>query len=201
MKRLAFSDDMMRAISLGFKSMTRRPEKRATPDAKGRMFWKYCPSDALGFPAPSIRWDDNSVHLRPCHRFNDLVAATCAYFPAQVGCSTSYRFKHISVHPHAKIGWKSSRIMPAALAPFVLRITSVRAERLGEITDEDAVREGMMHWGTRTLVTIGPHAPRDVFGIYWNRLYGARPLVDAWTRDRDNWVWVYGFEIEERRIG
>jgi len=135
-KRLAFSDDMMRDLAAGVKSMTRRPEKRATPDAKGRMFWKFYTEDPNGLPAPSIRWDGNISVLRPRFKVGEFVAATCAY--NAYFQKTIYRFRE----PDATRCWDTSRIMPAALAPFVLRITDVKAERLGQISDEDARREG-----------------------------------------------------------
>jgi len=90
--------------------------------------------------------------------------------------------------------------MPAALAPFVLRITEVKAERLGEISDADAIDEGMMHWA-RTDPSPFPEAecvrPSWWFGTYWDQLYGA----GSWNDDAQKWVWAYKFEIAESRIG
>lgn len=184
MKRLAFSDDMMRALAAGEKTMTRRIEKRelSVVVIEGVQFCNV-----------------QSRLLR-----GDLVAATCAFNSgtnSAFGNWKAYRFQFAEKDlPMFDPNWKPARVMPAALAPFVLRITEVRAERLGEITDQDALREGMHHWGSRTLLVPRPHAPREVFGIYWNQLYGRKPLVDAWTRDRNAWVWVYGFEVAERRF-
>jgi hypothetical protein len=202
MNRLAFSDDMMRALAAGEKSMTRRPEKRATPasdwvldDRPGGRSTPY--NNVL-----KHRLDGSiSPLLGSHHRVGDLVAATCAYWPNDSGekyPAADYRFQH----PEWEAEFGSARIarkMSADLAPFVPRITAVRAERLGEISDEDAVREGMMHWARGRYAPAERNLliPRDVFAAYWRKLYGP----GAWERDRDRWVWCYSFAIEERRIG
>jgi hypothetical protein len=223
MKRLAFSDDMMRALAAGVKTMTRRP-MRSQP-------W---PTDGLNGRAP--------LAFAPSRfRVGDLAAATCAYVPVigfdDTGAdhlSAFYRFS--ATGELAEMQFKTSRVMPAALAPFVLRITEVRAERLGEISYEDAIREGAtrrewtgtgyhavngmcsgwsMCWSdlgklskfasgvrehgqkmplTEQDICLG--SPRSAFGNYWEKLYGA----GSWNDDAQKWVWVLGFEVAERRI-
>jgi len=206
MKRLAFSDDMMRAIAANpsQKSMTRRPEKRATPDAKGRMFWKFYTEDPNGLPAPSIRWDGNISVLRPRFKVGEFVAATCAYIQNGDKTELHYRFantirvKEEELKPF-KYAWKTSRIMPAALAPFVLRITEVKAERLGEITDADAEREGALWWwqGRREMPPPTPPArASDAFFQLWLSVYPKKNRHVI----KNEWVWAYGFEVAERRI-
>ncbi len=179
MKRLAFSDDMMRALAAGAKTMTRRPIRNVSAGYGGEVI-------------PD--WDAVKRRLRE----GDLVAATCAFnngTNSAFGEWKAYRFQFSDRDlPMFDPKWKPARIMPAALAPFVLRITSVRAEHLGEITEEDAEREAMLYWVSGCQ--LGEHTgAREVFALYWDRLYGRA----AWMRDRDSWVWVYGFEIAERR--
>lgn len=164
MKRLAFSDPMMRAIAAGQKTMTRR----LIPDVE------------MGYDGTTYP-DWWAVKRRM--REGELVAATCAYFSRPD--STIYRFDT----RWSECKWSTARIMPAALAPFVLRITEVRAEKLGEIKPSDAVREGMLFLQPEQAVT-------DTFRAVWEGLYGD----GAFERDFNSWVWVYGFEIAERRI-
>jgi hypothetical protein len=179
MKRLAFSDDMMRAIAAGSKTMTRRPEKRL----RKYDFWKFRP-----FP-PALFGGKYGL-LKPRFFIGDLVAATCAFWPNDSGeryPEADYRF----VHPdwEAEFGKANpARVMPAALAPFILWITEVRAERLGQITDADAEREGAVWWGQA-------HKGRQAFECLWNHIYGA----GEFERNSESWVWVYGFEVVERR--
>jgi hypothetical protein len=161
-KRLSFSDEMMSALAAGRKFMTRRPIK-----------------DRLVI-------DGNVCYPRPRFKVGDLTAATCAFQVNDSGESRTgadYRFNspHLNEWP-----WSTARIMPAALAPFVLRITDVKSERVQDITEKDAKREGV------DLLS----SYRWAFELIWTRLYPSGPL--EW--DQNPFVWCYGFEIAERRI-
>ena len=183
MKRLAFSDPMMRALAAGQKTMTRRPEKRIDR-CKEYLF------DAReGVLRP--RGKSLARARRPRCKVSDFVAATCAY--CEVDDWVEYRFSSPNQND-----WKTSRIMPADLAPFVLRITAVRAERLGEISEEDAVKEGMLQWAGETFhdFRLETNSARWFFERCWDHLYGA----GAFERDAASWVWVYTFEVVERRV-
>lgn len=179
MKCLTFSDDMMRALAASEKTMTRRREKRAVPP---EAFREKRSGKAISSPDPA--W------LKPRLEVGDLAAATCSW--RDVDDWIEYSFNS----PNRDQKWKTPRFMFADDAPFVLRITGVRAERLGAITDSDAIHEGMMHWFQRTHLCPDT-TPRDCFVAYWNLLYGN----GAFKRDAGSWVWVYRFEIDERRIG
>lgn len=72
-------------------------------------------------------------------------------------------------HPHAR--W-ASRI--------TLEVTAARVERVQDITDENAVADGM--------VPLDRSTPREMFAEVWQSIYG--------TWDANPWVWV----IEFRRI-
>lgn len=78
-------------------------------------------------------------------------------------------------------------------ARLFLRVTEVRVERLQEITEEDAVAEG---------VQVNPDAPaaltdRTAFARLWDSLNAKRGF--AW--DSNPWVWVYRFERVEAPHG
>lgn len=98
--------------------------------------------------------------------------------------------------------WKrdvlSSRLMPKWAARYWLAILDVRAERLQEITEEDAIAEGVEPimrdtggyepWGT----PCPDHADyRSPFAELWDSLHGK----GAW--DRNPWVFRYVFRKEE----
>jgi hypothetical protein len=204
-KRLAFGDDMMRAIDCGAKSMTRRPEKHAVPADQ----WQFDAMWSIQNNPVLVRQVSDTLgeQLGSRLRVGELVAATCAYVPV-VGfydtgadyLSAIYRFR--TTGEGAGMQFKTSRVMPAALAPFVLRITSVKAEQLGEITNEDAKREGAVYWSENFNAMspieqrIANETPREGFAMLWDWIYGA----GAWNDDAQKWVWVYGFEIAERRV-
>lgn len=195
MKRMAFSDDMMRALAAGEKTMTRRIEKRAVPAED------WCVPWVVQEPVLARRKIPSSISpeiLRPPHKVGEIIAATCAFWINDSGESRTgadYRFEHPSFESEPCYGRATpARVMPASIAPFVLRITGAKAERLDEISNDDAAREGMLHWARKTNVTGAE--PRKIFAEYWARLYGDGSLA----RDRNSWVWAYTFEVAERRI-
>lgn len=64
-----------------------------------------------------------------------------------------------------------------------VRITDSRLERVQDITNEDAVAEG-----------VGPEGgafPTHAFHFIWDSIYGK----GAW--DRNDWVWAYTFKVVE----
>jgi hypothetical protein len=123
--------------------------------------------------------------VKPPFKVGELVAATCAF--RAVSAHTIYRFNASVVPVDDK--WATSRVMPAALAPFVLRITDMKSEPLGEIRPSDAVREGMVHFNPTIAAT-------EAFVQIWEKLYGK----GSWERDYYKRIWAIGFEIAERRI-
>ncbi len=93
--------------------------------------------------------------------------------------------------PNAK---SSSRFMYASLARTWLEILDVKAERIQDISEEDARKEGArigFRWDSFSGLRfegLGFHRDerhRAVFHDLWNSIYGP----DAW--DRDDWVWAY----------
>lgn len=96
--------------------------------------------------------------------------------------------------------------MPARYARTFIKITGVRAERLQDITEEDAIREGVQRFGgvpdawvcydkKRSMKARGVDgyifygSAKRSFASLWNSL--AKP-GQKWA---DNpWVWVYDYE-------
>jgi hypothetical protein len=198
MKRLAFSDDMMRAIAAGEKTMTRRPSKRAEPAD----WFQVCLDGAIRVkgactllgPSGECR---NNEEYHPRFHVGDIVAATCAFNDGALP-PLRYRFNHPDLL-NGPDRWTTARIMPAFLAPFVLRIAEVRAEKLGDISEQDARREGAVWWFERESGVSTKEkniCAGDCFAELWCHVYGS----GAWDDNFGSWVWVYGFEIVERRI-
>ena len=100
----------------------------------------------------------------------------------------------VGVNAH---GWKPSIFMPREAARLFLRVVDVRVERLQEIGNQDALREGF-----RSCVANGGHMgtaaemePRKVFADYWDSLNAKRGY--GW--DVNPWVWIISFERAEIR--
>lgn len=102
--------------------------------------------------------------------------------------------------------------MPKEAARFWLKITNVRVERLGGITEEDARAEGMIPNWVGPLDGWNPnehgflpidHEKRyrdddvvyctalDAFMLSWEAIYGK----GAWEKDKDTLIWVHEFRM------
>ena len=119
----------------------------------------------------------------------------------QHGMSVQYR-DDWTPHDYGP-SWRSAASMPASSARTFLRILDVRAERLQEISEEDAMREGSVAqfssvhglprldgYGLR-CVGLKP-IPMQGFMALWDSL--AKP-GERW--DDKPWVWVYTYELTE----
>jgi hypothetical protein len=99
--------------------------------------------------------------------------------------------------------------MPKEDARIFLRVTDVKAELITDITDEDAIAEGIFNiYGRKEYDKSGwvyvdpketkyPNSttgsrPRQAFMWLWQKIHGR----DAWARN--DWVWRYVFERLEK---
>ncbi len=93
--------------------------------------------------------------------------------------------------------WRPSIFMPRSASRITLEIIGVRVERLQEISEADALAEGIVRWdspGAHYMFAIneagdynGPTA-RLVYQGLWDRING----VDSWASNP--WVWVIEFK-------
>jgi hypothetical protein len=107
------------------------------------------------------------------------------------------RWEADTVHHPCDWGrYRHGRFLPMALARTWLRITDVRIERIQEITEEDALAEGVAIDAGHCYKVAGhpewAHATaRGCFETLWGSLHGS----ESW--DSNSWVWVYSFERAE----
>ena len=92
--------------------------------------------------------------------------------------------------------WRSSLFLPADLARTVVTITDIQAQRVQDISEEDAQAEGMNSPDVLNAILphyeIGEHYTEanylpEVFRQLWNSIHGE----GAW--ERNDWVWKYSF--------
>lgn len=101
--------------------------------------------------------------------------------------------------------WRSPIFMPRGFSRIDLEVVSVRAERLQEITEEDAEREGVERFHDRfpnfsleqTLTTgeVAADSPyRSGYAVAWDELN-----ADKATWKSNPWVWRIEFRVIEIR--
>lgn len=98
----------------------------------------------------------------------------------------------------ALVGWKPSIFMPRAVSRLLLEITSVRCERLNDISEADAVKEGVAvvesfkghpHYENYLDDWAFEYTAKDSYATLWEKING----LGSWS---DNpWVWVVDFKL------
>jgi hypothetical protein len=199
---ILFNDAMVRAILDCRKTQTRRVVK-PQPVVDGRVFkWAG--------PRPKARKNTGATFINdPSAQHKDpLIAHSCPY--GQPGDRLWVREgARVIAKRHREIGivYRAdgeartvpypSRLAPAPLGKclangtyreasrITLEVTGVRVERLNEISETDAVAEGVMQW------MLGPTSPRDDFRGLWESINGP----GSW--DANPWVWVVEFKRVE----
>lgn len=167
---ILFSGPMVRAILDGRKTQTRRPVKPQPFMATPSMFdVSKCP---LGQPGDRL-WVRETWRVRGKH--------TDGYGADQIGFNRS----HFSIAYQSDITWnddiygkiRPSIHMPRWASRITLEITRVWVERVQDITEEGAIREGM--------VPLDRSSPSEMFRDTWQSIYG--------TWDANPWVWAVEF--------
>ncbi len=211
---ILFSVPMVRAILEGRKTQTRRVAKQFYKD--------YFEPDAIHQIAPGefIAWEGKEI---PDEEFTKSVYHTgsgtvCPYgqpgdrlwvrecfgwnpdYPE--GIRPCYRAD--PGHEYDGIKWKPSIHMPRDASRILLEITDVRVERLNDISESDAIAEGVESWiedrwkSEPTHYKIYHHEPGDEstysstakysFSTLWQSINGP----DSW--DQNPFVWAITFQ-------
>lgn len=212
--RFLFNDNMARAIVQGRKTVTRRPivPQPVIPHDVGQ---HLAPGETLSMLV-NAAWQSGFVDVRaPCAPGDILIGREC--FQAWTGGEmsgyeeaegridfdyASYSFTYRADGDCSPKRWRPSIHMPDAAARIRRRVVSVTVERLQDITEDDAVREG---FGTseeleeffRNCAPPGSRMarPLDTFEVAWDAIYAAKGL--GW--DVNPWVWRIEFERENVR--
>jgi len=94
------------------------------------------------------------------------------------------------------IKWRSPLFMPRWASRITLEITGIRVERLQEITEEDAIAEGMLPEGTLLPNLIhSADNPIEQFAQLWDSLNAKR----GYSWESNCWVWCISFRKIEGR--
>ncbi|MDK0720502.1 hypothetical protein P5E58_04720 [Clostridium perfringens] len=191
MKPILFNTAMVRAILDGEKTCTRRIIKKEIPGGYKPLGFVLYPTDDkelgnLVFGGKGA----NVYYAKPPYKVGDIlyVRETWANTWTPDGdIGFVYKAdgepKNFPYWGNAKQGkhevWMPSIHMPKEAARIFLKVTSVRAERLKDITDEGCLSEGIREFTKDGIVKK-----------YW----------DGWTNlfEYNPWVWVIEFEKVEK---
>lgn len=211
-KPILFNTEMVRAILDGRKSCTRRICK-----------------DANEFTAPDMDFCNADKRTYAIHNFADkkhteqlsIAERTCPICPGDIlyvretwcalpvneaghmrGHSVYYYKADRDLRPEGwRVNWHPSIHMPKEAARIWLKVMNVRVERLQEITDEQAKREGIQYdecptgftWKQETDMHNCYTTPIGAMQALWNSTIKKSDL-DRYGWDASPWVWVIEFE-------
>jgi len=182
MKPILFSGPMIRAILSGVKTQTRRiikPQPGDHPDDDGYM--STIEARCL-YSAGMLLWV----------RETWATAAGGGYDAREDRGPYWYRATDSG---ECDGPWRPSIFMPRDASRITLEVTTVRAQRLQEISEEDAVAEGAMLWwdalteGQRMIEYAGGRGPVAAFHALWDSINAKRGC--GWGVNP--WVWAVTF--------
>ena len=189
-----FSTEMVQAILEGRKTQTRRVVK----------------GTALEWLQPDMFTPefvgDSSNSLCPYGNLGDVLWVRETWAPALGVYAYKADYTQCTLNePRNKGLWKPSIHMPKEAARLFLQIKSVRVERLNDISEEDAIAEGVEFLGVddngpnyknythgNPLNWYGEDPASGSFRSLWSSIYGDRYGTHSWQSNP--WVWVIEFE-------
>jgi len=201
MKGILVKPDMHKAIREGRKTQTRRlaglKEINQEPDK-----WKY--RSIANIPSGFFFLSDDGLErtIHPRYQVGEVVYIKEAWAviklhdslkPSEIPAygrlprwykldDPSPRDTQCNPWPEGNMGkWRSPLFMPAWVARDFIKITDVRAERLQEITEEDAIKEGIPPFAPNGKVQSST-IPRKHYVSLWDSINPKYPyLSNSWN--------------------
>ena len=152
--------------------------------------------------------DKNSVEACPYGQPGDRLWVRETWFDAESALHSCVLYKASDDHPSNEVVWRSPIHMPRWASRIILEVASVRVERLQDISEVDAIAEGMLSlrnqaWDRQHFPEwrylfeeavaknkrppLGP-SPKQCYEALWNSIHGP----EAWNANP--WVWVVEFK-------
>lgn len=171
---IIFTASMIRAIRDRSKTQTRRlVTDKECPYVVGRRLWVR---ETHAFGHSEHGWLDGVNHKR-------------------LWDSNEFRFRGVlyrasfnaSMKPVCEgfTPWRSPIHMPRWASRITLVVRSVREQRVQDITEFDAIAEGIARFESSPLAP----EPKAAFAVLWDTVHGP----GAW--ERNDWVWAVEFEV------
>lgn len=197
---ILFSAPMVRALLDGSKTQTRRVIK-PQPDHRGVFEPAMAPGIGSRINKWAIRTDIGFKLIKcPYGRIGDLLYVR-ETIDALCGCDATYLAddnRLVDAHPEKWDVWRDGRdlkpktipsiFMPRWASRLTLEVTNIRAERLHEISENDALAEGCK--GN----IDGLELPSEQYRDLWKSINGKK----SW--DVNPWVWVVEFKVHHKNV-
>lgn len=223
-KPALFNGEMVRALLEGRKTQTRRlikPQPVASP--AGGFGWQgvsggwYKNPDSAGFPCPygqpgDLLWvretwycDDCRVQQGPYILPGDLAGEDdkLLYYRATDCAPAGLTYTGFSGEAMNN-PWRPSIHMPRWASRLTLRLTDVRAERIQDISEADAIAEGCTDGGCGNCGNsswpspCGCMDPQPMHRDSFCRLWESINPQQGWHTNP--WVWALTFEVIEQNV-
>jgi hypothetical protein len=174
---MLFNTAMVEAILAGDKTETRRIVRVSPPGRANNSMWSQeCPYGEVG----DRLWVRETFALVPPSAYRHSPGVQQTPQPNDEYQCAVYKAGWERANPGS---WKPSIHMPRWASRITLEITHVRIERLQNLTEEEAQKEG---------VNAPKGEARDAFKKLWKSING----VDSW--DKNPWVWVIEFRVANK---
>jgi len=197
---IIFSSEMVRAILADKKTQTRRVVKAYpnchieivegvaemvnTESPEARIFLNHSPYGVVG----------DRLWVRETWAFDDITQ--------KVSSENSTIFKADFLDNAKDQRWRSAMFMPRAASRIDLEITSIRVERLQDISEADAIAEGVngdhVYGAVKTIENAKDMPYSSYVGGYWYLWDLINGKKHPW--DSNPWVWVIEFKRVERPL-
>jgi hypothetical protein len=204
-KPILFNTKMVQAIIDGRKTQTRRPIKFQmkegyNPEFTGYSIGEYFTGHIESGVCLYSRgyhdvWGVRSNVIKPKYLKDDVlyVRETFQYVPSEVsdGIAVVYKASENGIaweDNSEDWTWKPSIHMPKEAARLFLKVTNVRAERLKDMTENDANAEGIKNIYDKKCNIVNKDK-LTVFNWLWDSIY------PDYLTSKNPWVFVYEFEV------
>jgi hypothetical protein len=207
-KPILFNTEMVRAILDGRKDATRRIVKGFIPDDAVWGYTAFTPKGYISCRGTFADGYGEKFFKLPCEP-GDILYVRETWKKAPNGYYYYEDWQRDDIADVTK--WKPSIHMPKEAARIWLKVTDVRVERLKDMTDNDALKEGaegvrcdhagLGAYGCTDCMNTGWLEPPllEFMGI-WNSTIKKSDL-DRYGWDANPWVWVIEFERCEKPEG
>ena len=178
MKKIMFSDKILltQAVLNGTKTMTRRLLKNGTP---------------LG------NWEETGKSLP--YKVGEIVAIAQSYKDIGIHDIIGYKAygqnMYEPIYAELSAGWNNKMFVKSELMPHHIRIIDVKIERLRDISDDDALKEGVFKLTDKYFLSNGIDkaftSAREAFAYLIDKVGGK----GVW--ESNPWVVAYSFELAD----